>query len=164
MQERLCGAICLGPTGNFQGTSQFICLKTGERITRQKFNGFPEPDSVVKRVEELAKTESNAGDLTFIDIHRNEITDDAEYNKIYINEVHGSNTYGNSAAVLVQQGNVLPVTDTDNPPVIILEDNEDSNNGIVHILTTPPFPPRQSSLRMIIKRTTVTSQECMMTT
>jgi hypothetical protein len=35
MVERTRGAICLGPTANFQGSYRFFCLNTGRRVTRK---------------------------------------------------------------------------------------------------------------------------------
>jgi hypothetical protein len=37
MVERTRGAICLGPTANFQGSYKFFCLDTGRRVTRKQF-------------------------------------------------------------------------------------------------------------------------------
>jgi hypothetical protein len=37
MQARTLGAICLGPTGNLQGSYKFLNLRTGQRITRRKW-------------------------------------------------------------------------------------------------------------------------------
>ena len=84
IQEQFGGVICLGPTGTFQGTYNFLFLKTGDRITRQQLNELPVPDSVVKRVKELANNESDAGALTLFDIHGDEITDNSEHYEIDI--------------------------------------------------------------------------------
>ena len=37
LEERAQGAICLGPTGNQQGTYNFFSLRSGKKITRGKF-------------------------------------------------------------------------------------------------------------------------------
>ncbi|KAL7502656.1 hypothetical protein ACHAXN_000584, partial [Cyclotella atomus] len=60
MQERTKSCINLGPTGNFQGTHQFLNLETGEIIKRKKFTMLPMPDSMIKRVEELARQDGQS--------------------------------------------------------------------------------------------------------
>ena len=40
-------AICLGPTGNIQGTYSFLNLATGLVIKRRRFQELPAPDSVI---------------------------------------------------------------------------------------------------------------------
>jgi hypothetical protein len=50
-EERTTSCICLGPTGNFQGTYKFLNLNTGEVIKRAEFTELPMPDSVIKKVE-----------------------------------------------------------------------------------------------------------------
>ena len=49
-EERATEAICLGPTGNFNGTYKFLSLKTGKVIKRRKFDVIPTPDSVNKKI------------------------------------------------------------------------------------------------------------------
>jgi hypothetical protein len=43
--------ICLGPTGNMQGSYYFIDLNTKAVIKRRRFQELPVPDSVIKKVE-----------------------------------------------------------------------------------------------------------------
>jgi hypothetical protein len=50
-EERTTSCICLGPTGNFQGTYKFLNLDTGKVIKRSEFTELPMPDSVIKKVE-----------------------------------------------------------------------------------------------------------------
>ena len=38
LQARTIGAICLGPTGNLQGSYKFLNLRTGKRFIRRKWN------------------------------------------------------------------------------------------------------------------------------
>ena len=61
-------AICFGPTSNFQGSYNSLCLKTVKRISHNQFTVFPMPESVVKQVEELStiNTQFDEG-LTFED-------------------------------------------------------------------------------------------------
>jgi hypothetical protein len=40
--------ICLGPTGNLQGSHKFMSLTTGKRIVRCKFTEMPLTNSVKK--------------------------------------------------------------------------------------------------------------------
>ena len=53
--ERTHESICLGPTGNFQGTYKFFNLKTGHVIKRRQWTEFPMPDSIIRKVEEWAE-------------------------------------------------------------------------------------------------------------
>ena len=53
MEARTQGAICLGPTGNLQGSYKFLCLATGRRITRKQFVEMPMPQSVIDLVESM---------------------------------------------------------------------------------------------------------------
>ena len=39
MQPRTRSAICLGPTGNLNGSTRFMCIKTRMKLVRQKFYG-----------------------------------------------------------------------------------------------------------------------------
>jgi hypothetical protein len=47
MQACTLGAICLGPTGNIQGSYKFLNLRTGQRITRRKWTDLPMPQEVI---------------------------------------------------------------------------------------------------------------------
>ena len=67
MQARTLGAICLGPTGNSQGSYKFMNLRTGRRITRRKWTNLPMPQEVIDRVNELGKTDGLPELLTFYD-------------------------------------------------------------------------------------------------
>ncbi len=44
-------AICMGPTGNLQGSYKFLSLTTGKKVTRGKFTEMPITESVIKQVE-----------------------------------------------------------------------------------------------------------------
>jgi hypothetical protein len=69
MELRTCNCICLGPTGNFQGTFKFFNLDTLTIIKRKKFTEFPMPDPVIKKLERLGKRDKHTGRLTFADRH-----------------------------------------------------------------------------------------------
>ena len=53
MQARMRPAICLGPTGNFQGSIKFMCVETGLKIVIRNYTKLPMPDSVIKKVNLL---------------------------------------------------------------------------------------------------------------
>jgi hypothetical protein len=67
MAARTLGAICLGPTGNIQGSYKFLNLRTGKRITRRRWNSLPMPQQVIDRVNELGKADGLPELLTFYD-------------------------------------------------------------------------------------------------
>ena len=50
LEKRTQGAICLGPTGNLQGTHKFFSLRSRKRFTRRKFTELPTPTIFMKRV------------------------------------------------------------------------------------------------------------------
>ena len=77
--ERSIGAICLGPTGNLQGSYKFMSLRTGKLITRRKFTPLPMPQDVVDRVDTLGKADKQRELLTFYDRHGRPIGDMADY-------------------------------------------------------------------------------------
>jgi hypothetical protein len=64
---RTVGAICLGPTGNSQGSYKFLNLRTGKRITRISWTSLPMPQEVIDRVNQLGKAEGQPELLTFYD-------------------------------------------------------------------------------------------------
>jgi hypothetical protein len=47
-------AICMGPTGNLQGSYKFLSLATGKKVTRRKFTEMPITELVIKQVEAMA--------------------------------------------------------------------------------------------------------------
>ena len=53
-QSRIEPAICLVPTGNFQGSYWFLNLRTGLRIKQHTFTPLPFPTPVIERVQALA--------------------------------------------------------------------------------------------------------------
>jgi hypothetical protein len=53
MEPRTKWAICLGPTGNRQGSYRFLLLMTGSNIVRRNFTEIPVTESAIKRVNEL---------------------------------------------------------------------------------------------------------------
>ena len=65
LADRTLGAICLGPTGNRQGTYKFMSLRTGKLIKRGEWTEVPITDEVVKRVIELGESEKAVKGLKF---------------------------------------------------------------------------------------------------
>jgi hypothetical protein len=57
MAPRTRGIICLGPTGNFQGSYKMMCHQTGRKLTRKKFQELPMPESIIRRIEAIAEKE-----------------------------------------------------------------------------------------------------------
>jgi hypothetical protein len=47
-------AICMGPTGNLQGSYKFLSLATGKKVTQRKFTEMPITESVIKQVDKMA--------------------------------------------------------------------------------------------------------------
>ena len=50
LEDRTQGEICLGPTGNLQGTYNFFSLRSGKKITHGQFTEVPTPTIVMKQV------------------------------------------------------------------------------------------------------------------
>ena len=47
------GSICLGPTGNLQGSYAFLLIRTERNITLSQFTEIPTPPRVTKRVIDM---------------------------------------------------------------------------------------------------------------
>ena len=78
MNERTVGGICLGPTGNNQGTHYFISLASGKRIHGTDWIEMPMPTDVIERINQFGKEQGFPKTLTFADRHGNEIMDTLE--------------------------------------------------------------------------------------
>lgn len=78
MNERTVGGICLGPTGNNQGTHYFISLASGKRIHGTDWIELPMPSDVMERINQFGKEQGFPKTLTFADRHGNEIMDSLE--------------------------------------------------------------------------------------
>ena len=70
MRSRALPTICLGPTGNFQGTYHFLNLLTGLVVKRRAFVELPAPQSVIDRVAKLATTSGVPRELIFANRNR----------------------------------------------------------------------------------------------
>ena len=64
---RAVGAICLGPTGNVQGSHKFLNLRTGKRITRRSWTELPMPQEAIEQVNQLGAADRQPELLTFCD-------------------------------------------------------------------------------------------------
>ena len=67
MHSRALPTICLGPTGKFQGSYNFLNLISGLVIKRRAFHDFPSPYSIIGRVTALAATLGVSNNLIFAD-------------------------------------------------------------------------------------------------
>ena len=75
MMERTLGAICLGPTGNHQGSHWFLSLSTGARIVRHHWTRLPLPREAIIRVNHFGRLQDMPLTLTFADRHGHELED-----------------------------------------------------------------------------------------
>jgi hypothetical protein len=64
---RTVGAICLGPTGNIQGSYKFLNLRIGRRITHRCWTALSMPQEVIDCVNQLGKADRQPELLTFYD-------------------------------------------------------------------------------------------------
>ena len=65
LEDRTLGAICLGPSGNRQGTYKFMSLKTGKLIKRGEWTEIPITDEVIRHVIEIGAAENDFCGLKF---------------------------------------------------------------------------------------------------
>ena len=75
MNETTMGAICLGPTGNQQGSHWFLSLATGARVSCRRWTQLPMPREVIHQINELGKQQRMLLTLTFGNRHGREIED-----------------------------------------------------------------------------------------
>ncbi len=54
LEPRTKWAICMGPTGNLQGSYKFLSLATRKKVTQSKFTKMPVTEAVNKQVDEMA--------------------------------------------------------------------------------------------------------------
>jgi hypothetical protein len=66
MEPRTKWGICLGPTGNMQGSYKFMSLSTGKKIVRCKFTEMPMTESVMNQINKWAKKDRTQNGLTFL--------------------------------------------------------------------------------------------------
>ncbi len=49
LEPRTKRAICMGPTGNLQGSYKFLSLVTGKKVVRRKFTKMPVTEAVLNK-------------------------------------------------------------------------------------------------------------------
>jgi hypothetical protein len=94
------GAICLGPSGNKQGGFKFLSLQSGKEITRMSWDALPMPDTVITRLETLAKGQPEQliftdrkgraignAELTGVGVDRDLINDDTQDDDVLQNDI-----------------------------------------------------------------------------
>jgi hypothetical protein len=121
MAQRTRGVICLGPTGNFQGSYKIMCHKTGRKLTRKQFQELPMPGSIIKRIEAIAEKEKQEKILFFSNRNEEPLQDDDDTN------------HDVTAGVDDNDEDDDGTKDNNNPPGILLDelvDNEDSEEEI----------------------------------
>jgi hypothetical protein len=80
MAPRTRGIICLGATGNFQGSYKIMCHQTGRKLTRKQFQELPMPESIIKRIEAIAEKEKQEKNLVFSNTNEEPLQDDDAIN------------------------------------------------------------------------------------
>eukprot|EP00804_Cyclotella_cryptica_P016673 CCRYP_001990-RA/>CCRYP_001990-RA protein AED:0.73 eAED:0.24 QI:0/-1/0/1/-1/0/1/0/427 len=64
-QARSRDVICMGPTGNIQGSYYFVDLSTKAVTKRRRFQELPVPDSIIKKVEAWGRRDKQTGIIRF---------------------------------------------------------------------------------------------------
>ncbi len=67
LEPRTKWAICMGSTGNLQGSYKFLSLATGKKVMRRKFTEMPVTEAVIKQVEEMAVKDGAVKGISFKD-------------------------------------------------------------------------------------------------
>jgi len=95
MFDRTLGAICLGPTGNAQGTHNFMSLTTGALISRTRWTALPMPQEVIQRATHRGAAQHMPKTRTFpdryaaeIDDHPADVSDDDSDDSSYVPDNH----------------------------------------------------------------------------
>jgi hypothetical protein len=66
IEPRTKWGICLGPTGNMQGSYKFMSLSTGKKIVKRKFTEMPMTESVMRQIDKWAKRDRAQNGLMFL--------------------------------------------------------------------------------------------------
>jgi hypothetical protein len=117
MAPRTRRIICLGPTGNFQGSYKMMCHKMGRKLTRKQFQELPMSDSIIKRIEAIAEKEKQEKIIVFSNRNEEPLQDDDDTNDDVTAGVDDNDEDNDDT------------NDNNNPPGILLDelvDNEDS--------------------------------------
>jgi hypothetical protein len=83
MISRTVGGICMGPTGNLQGTYKFMSLLTGKLIKARSFTHLPMPDDVIKQVEGIGTINID----NEVNIEMVSPKDNGMYNPVYQDDI-----------------------------------------------------------------------------
>eukprot|EP00957_Ditylum_brightwellii_P186984 14240213-Ditylum_brightwellii.AAC.1 len=75
MGPRTLGAVCLGPTGNSQGSHWFMTLNSGAKITRRVWTELPMPARVITRINNIGRSQQMASTITYANRRGEEIVD-----------------------------------------------------------------------------------------
>ncbi len=67
LEPRTKWVICMGPTGNLQGSYKFLSLATEKKATQRKFTKMPVTEVVIKQVEEMAVKDGAVKEIIFKD-------------------------------------------------------------------------------------------------
>ncbi len=67
LEPRTKWVICMGPTGNLQGSYKFLSLATVKKVTQRKFTKMPVTEAVIKQVEEMAVKDEAVKGISFKD-------------------------------------------------------------------------------------------------
>ena len=121
-EDRSTPSICLGPTGNFQGTYKFFNLVSGEVVKRRNFTVLPYPARMIKKVNWWGRKNKLEAKLTFKDRNNKpfswEDTDADNSNLMADNAVEPEAPYPDIPAEMpgVRIATDLPVTALDPVP------------------------------------------------
>ena len=132
-RPRTLDAICLGPTGNTQGTYKFLNLSTGRRIYRRKWTELPAPDWVIKRVNELGKKDKMEQLWVFRNRNKEPIADEDTDNNTIDDGIIASDITEEAQQQLIDEGvNDGATTEHETQNIVQSENNAivpyDSNN------------------------------------
>jgi len=78
LNTRTVGAICLGPTGNLQGSYKFLSLQSGKLITHHVWTPLPMSQEVIDRVNAIGMSQDQPKLLMFYDCKGKVVGDLAE--------------------------------------------------------------------------------------
>ena len=118
MQRRTHPAICLGPTGNVQGSYKFFCLTTGQLLVRRRWTPMPGiPTTVINAVLKFADKENRPNGVAF----RNRHNDSFNFSNDDIDDI-----------LLTRQQAIAPFPDIE---------NELPGPMVVTPVTPDPAPP-----------------------
>ena len=113
--------ICLGKTGNRQGTYKFLDLETKQVIKRKQFEEYPMPGQIKKQVEAMGRKNKQDGQLIFANRQNIEFDWSLEDEQPLIedNVEEPDAPYPNIPAempgIVMEDDTVAPVTATETP-------------------------------------------------